>query len=125
MKSLTLSILMVAALAASLPAAGPRAAQRVLASQGDLQVVEVRVSGGGRSVYGIDLVARSGAIDDVVAPKGWVAIASGDRLVLRTQRKPLKPGQVLRFRVITTGGEPRFVLRYRDGKTLFGPAESL
>jgi hypothetical protein len=100
MKRSFLLSLFVVAVAAPALAAGPSATKAVGGEAGGISAVAVTVSTDGDEVFA---VAISGAaLDDIRAPKGWVGVASGNRVLFRTGDNPVKSGNSLAFKLYTT-----------------------
>ncbi|MFQ5511696.1 MAG: hypothetical protein ACE5EO_07595 [Candidatus Krumholzibacteriia bacterium] len=122
-------ILLFAALAvmASVPAlaADPSVSKTVLTNQGEAAVVILNVTARGRAVYGVTIVDATESVDDIVAPKGWVGIASGERVTFRTLENPIASGSSLAFRVVTRNAETGLAVTFRDSKSAFGSKKSL
>jgi hypothetical protein len=88
-------------------AAGPSATKAVIGEDNGVSTLAVTVSGGDEEVYAVTI--SGAAVDDVRAPKGWVGIASGNHVMFRTGENPVKAGNALAFRIMTT--EPSAALK--------------
>jgi F420-0:gamma-glutamyl ligase-like protein len=121
-------ILLIAAvsLMATAPAmaADPDVSKTVLTSEGDAVVI-LSVTARGRSVYGVTITDATESIDDIVAPNGWVGIASGDRVTFRTVDTPIASGGSLAFRLVTKNAQAGLSVTFRDAKSPFGSKKSL
>jgi hypothetical protein len=92
--------LVVAVVAAPAFAAGPSATKAVTAEAEGISTLFVTVSSAGEEVFAVTI---SGAnLDDIRAPKGWVGVASGNHVVFRTGANPVKSGNSLAFKLLTT-----------------------
>ena len=122
-------ILLIAAvsLITSAPAmaADPDVSKTVLTSEGGVAVVILSVKARGRSVYGVTITDATESIDDIVAPSGWVGIASGDRVTFRTVDTPIASGASLAFRLVTKNAQAGLSVTFRDAKSPFGSKKSL
>ena len=93
-------LLVVAVVAAPAFAAGPSATKAVTSEADGISTLAVTVSSADDEVFAVTI---SGAnLDDIRAPKGWVGVASGNHVVFRTGENPVKSGNSLRFRLLTT-----------------------
>ncbi len=107
-----LSLLMVAAIVA-VPAfaEGPSATKAVLGEADGISILAVTVSSAGDEVFAVWM---SGAnLDDIRAPKGWVGVASGNRVLFRTGDNPVKSGHSLEFRLLTTEPSAALTLAFQ------------
>jgi len=81
-------------------AAGPSATKAVTGEADGVSTLAVTVSSASDEVFAVTI---SGAnLEDIRSPKGWVGIASGNHVVFRTGENPVKSGNSLAFRLLTT-----------------------
>jgi len=100
-RSLILSLLVLAALTV-VPAlaAGPTASKAVSGEADGVSTLAITVASGADAVYAVKI---SGAkVEDIRAPKGWVGVSSGSHVMFRTGDNPVKSGNALAFKVMTT-----------------------
>lgn len=124
LRTLTLTTLVVL-LALPVLAANPNASKKVAGSEDGTALVEIRVTAVGQSVYGVTIKDASGSIEDIIAPKGWVGISSGDHVIFRTGEKPIRSGNSMTFRLFTTNEGGSLSVSYRDDKGPIGSAQNL
>ena len=86
-------------------------------------IVEVRASN--QPIYGITVVDASASVTDLVAPKGWAGISSGDRVVLSTVDKPVEAGGSVVFRLVTTNKAAPLRFTFRDAKSLIHTGQTI
>jgi hypothetical protein len=117
----TLFLAGVICVLAALPAlaADPTVSKSVLAD-GDMDVVILKVSASTRAVYGITITDATASIDDIVAPEGWVGIATDDMIMFRTVDTPIGSGAAALFRIVTKNSGATLSVTFRDLKTAFG-----
>ncbi len=97
--------------------AGAASFQRqIVRDRNGVEVLVVRVTPSGSSVYGVDIVDPSASVSDVVAPKGWVAVAGADRVLFRTGHRPIAPKKTLSFRIYTADPHAPLTIRLRNRK---------
>ncbi len=122
----TLALIVVAVLVA-LPvlAAGPTVTKSVTSSEDGVSVVVIRVSASGETVYGINITDASGSIKDIIAPKGWIGISSGSDVMFRTGEKPIRAGNSLVFRLVTTNEQGGLSITFRDENSAIGSGKTL
>lgn len=106
-------------------AADPSVSKTVLTTEGEDAVVILRVTARGRAVYGLTVVDATESVSDIVAPKGWVGIASGDLVTFRTLENPIASGSSLAFRIVTKNPQSGMSVTFRDAKSAFGGKKSL
>lgn len=87
-------------------AAGPTASKAVKAESDGITTLAVNVTSA-EEVYAVTITGA--AIDDVRAPKGWVGVASGNHVLFMTGENPVKSGNTLAFKIMTT--EPSAALK--------------
>ena len=122
----TLTLIAIAVLVAfPVLAAGPTATKSVTGSEDGVSVVVIRVTASGQSVYGVNITDASGSIKDIIAPKGWIGISSGDEVIFRTGEKPIKAGSSLSFRLVTTNEQGGLSISFRDEGNFIGSGKTL
>ena len=123
------TILFVAALAgiAAGPAlsAEPAVSKSVMTEDNGTAVLIVEVRAASEPIYGITVVDASASVTDVVAPKGWSGISSGDRVVFSTVDKPVEAGGSVVFRLVTTNKEAPLRFTFRDAKSLIHTGQTI
>lgn len=106
MKRSILILLALFVAAAPAWAAGPTASKAVKAESDGITTLAVNVTSS-EEVYAVTITGA--AIDDVRAPKGWVGVASGNHVMFMTGENPVKSGNTLAFKIMTT--EPSAALK--------------
>ena len=106
-------------------AADPSVSKTVLTTEGEDAVVILNVTARGRAVYGLTVVDATESVSDIVAPKGWVGIASGDLVTFRTLENPIASGASMAFRIVTKNPQANMSVTFRDAKSAFGGKKSL
>jgi hypothetical protein len=106
MKRSILILLALFVAAAPAWAAGPTASKAVKAESDGITTLAVNVTSA-EEVYAVTITGA--AIDDVRAPKGWVGVASGNHVMFMTGENPVKSGNTLAFKIMTT--EPSAALK--------------
>jgi hypothetical protein len=101
-------------------AADPTVTKRVLSTDDGSSVVVLRVSASDKAVYGITVSDASASVDDIVAPDGWVGIATDDMIMFRTVDKPISSGKSLSFRIVTKNSQATLGVTFRDKRNNFG-----
>jgi hypothetical protein len=123
------TILFVAALAgiAAGPAlsAEPAVSKRVMTEVDGTTVLIVEIQAASQAIYGITVADASASVTDIVAPKGWSGISSGDRVVLSTVDKPIEAGGSVVFRLVTTNKEAPLRFTFRDAKSLIHSGQTI
>ncbi|HET6348849.1 MAG TPA: hypothetical protein VFH88_07155 [Candidatus Krumholzibacteria bacterium] len=101
-------LVLVALFVAAAPAwaAGPTATKAVKGESDGITTLAVTVSSTDE-VYAVTI--SGAAIDDVRAPKGWVGVASGNHVMFMTGENPVKGGNSMAFKILTT--EPTAALK--------------
>lgn len=105
------SILVMLALLSALAivpawAAGPSATRSVAGEDNGISTLAVTVTSD-TEVFAVTI--SGAAVDDIRAPKGWVGVASGNHVMFRTGDNPVKGGNALAFKILTT--EPTAALK--------------
>jgi hypothetical protein len=107
-------------------AADPSVTKSVLSTDdGSTVVVVLRVSAADKAVYGITVSDGSASVEDIVAPEGWVGIATDDMVMFRTVDTPIASGKALSFRIVTKNSEATLGVTFRDKKSAFGSKEDV
>ncbi len=123
------TLVVVAALTTLLAGAGlsaePAVSKRVMTEDDGTAVIVVEVSASDRAIYGITVVDASASVTDIVAPKGWAGISSGDRVVFSTVDKPVEAGGSVVFRLVTTNKAAPLRFTFRDAKSLIYPGQTI
>ena len=102
-------------------AADPSVTKSVLSTDdGSTVVVVLRVSAASKAVYGITVSDGSASVEDIVAPEGWVGIATDNMVMFRTVDTPIASGKALSFRIVTKNSEATLGVTFRDQKSAFG-----
>jgi len=102
MKRSIFVVLALVAAIATVPAwaAGPTATKAVAGEDNGVSTLAVTVSCGDNEVYAVTI--SGAAVEDIRAPKGWVGVASGSHVMFRTGENPVKAGNTLAFKILTT-----------------------
>ena len=114
--TLTLVLALGAMLTLPALAANPTVTKKVVTEKSGKTVILVRVSAADRNLYGVDISDATGSIQDIAAPKGWLGITDGGRLIFRTGGKPIKAGSTLTFRVYSSNAAAGLSVSFRDVK---------
>jgi hypothetical protein len=99
-------------------AAEPVVTKRVVAEDDGAAVLVVEVRAADQAIYGVVLADESASVADIVAPKGWAGISSGDRVVFTTVDTPVKAGERAVFRMVTTNKSASLAVTFRDAKRM-------
>lgn len=78
----------------------PTAAKAVAGADEGMTTLAITVSSSTDDVYGVNI--KGARVEDIRAPKGWVGIASGTSVMFRTGENPIRKGNSLAFRVVTS-----------------------
>ena len=120
---------MVVALAALVAtpssAAEPVVSKSVITEDDGAAVLVVEIRAADRAIFGVTLVDESASVTDVVAPKGWAGISSGDRVVFATVDTPVKAGERVIFRVVTTNKTAPIGVTFRDAKSMIHAKQTI
>jgi len=123
------TLVVVAALTALLAGAGlsaePAVSKRVMTEDDGTAVIVIEVSASDRPIYGITVVDASASVTDIVAPKGWAGISSGDRVVFSTVDKPVEVGGSVVFRLVTSNKAAPLRFTFRDAKSLIHSGQTI
>jgi hypothetical protein len=125
-----LSVFVIAAAIAGIVAgpalsAEPVVSKRVMTEDAGTAVLIVEVQAANAAIYGITVLDASASVTDLVAPKGWSGISSGDRVVLSTVDKPVEAGGTLVFRLVTSNKEAPLSFTFRDAKSLIHSGQTI
>lgn len=124
-----LSTLVAAALVALFAGAGlcaePTVSKSVVTEDDGTAVLIVEVRASNQPIYGITVVDASASVTDLVAPKGWAGISSGDRVVLSTVDTPVAAGGSVVFRLVTTNKAAPLRFTFRDAKSLIHTGQTI
>jgi len=109
------SILVLLALVATVVvvpawAAGPSATKAVAGEDSGISTLAVTVSSG-EEVFAVTITGA--AVDDIRAPKGWVGVASGNHVMFMTGENPVKAGNTLAFKILTTEPSASLKISFR------------
>lgn len=92
-------------------AESPTAAKAVAGADEGLTTLAITVSSNTDDVYGVTI--KGARIEDIRAPKGWVGISSGSNVMFRTGENPVKRGNSLSFRVVTSEPSAGLTVSFR------------
>lgn len=101
-------------------AADPKVSKSILTTDDGSSVVVLRVSAADKAVYGVTISDGSASVEDIVAPDGWVGIATDDMVMFRTTDKPIKSGGSVSFRIVTKNSDATLGVTFRDKRNQFG-----
>jgi hypothetical protein len=120
----TLTVFSLVMIATAL-AAEPVVSKTVLTGDDDVSVVLINVRASDATIYGITVSDESGSIEDIIAPKGWVAIASDTEATFLTGDAPVTSERTVTFRVLRKNIGGSLVVRFRDAKSYLGSTKIL
>ena len=115
--TLVLALAVIGVIVLPALAAEPVINKRVMAEDDGTAVLVVEVRAADRAIYGVTLFDETGSVTDIMAPKGWAGISSGDRVVFATADQPVGAGETVVFRVVTTNKSAAFRVSFRDAKS--------
>ena len=117
-------LLLLALFVAAAPAwaAGPTATKAVKAESDGVTTLAVTVSSG-EEVYAVTI--SGAAIDDVRAPKGWVGVASGNHVMFMTDGNPVRGGNSIAFKILTTEPSASLKVSFRGKEDPIGSPMSI
>jgi hypothetical protein len=122
MSRFAFTVIMIIALAtviaAPVSAAEPVLVKRVVTEDDGTAVVVVDIRAADRAIYGVTITDASGSITDIIAPKGWAGISSGDRVVFMTTDTPVAAGKSVAFKMVTTDKSARLNVTFRDAQNM-------
>ena len=117
MKRSILILLALFVAAAPAWAAGPTASKAVKAESDGITTLAVNVTSS-EEVFAVTITGA--AIDDVRAPKGWVGVASGNHVLFMTGENPVKSGNTLAFKIMTTEPSAALKVSFRGKEDAIG-----
>jgi len=117
MKRSILILLALFVAAAPAWAAGPSANKAVKAQSDGVTTLAVTVASD-EEVYAVSITGA--AIDDVRAPKGWVGVASGNHVLFMTDGSPVKAGNAIAFKIMTTEPSAALKVSFRGKEDAIG-----
>jgi hypothetical protein len=117
-RSILVTLALVAVLVVPAFAAGPSATKAVAGEENGVSTLAVTVSCGDNEVYAVTI--SGAAVDDIRAPKGWVGVASGNHVMFRTGENPVKSGNSLAFRILTTEPSASLKVSFRGKEDPIG-----
>ena len=117
MKRSILILLALFVAAAPAWAAGPTASNAVKAESDGITTLAVNVTSS-EEVFAVTITGA--AIDDVRAPKGWVGVASGNHVMFMTGENPVKSGNTLAFKIMTTEPSAALKVSFRGKEDAIG-----
>jgi hypothetical protein len=123
--TIALATALAGLLVAPLSAAEPAVSKRVMTEDDGMTVFVVEVRGADRAIYGMTLLDETGSVMDIVAPKGWAGISSGDRVVFSTVDKPVGAGETVAFRIVTTNKSASLRVTFRDAKSMIHSKQTI
>ncbi len=106
-------------------AAEPVVSKRVMTEDDGTAVLVVEVRAADHAIYGVTLLDESASVTDVVAPKGWAGITSGDRVVFATVDTPVGAGERVVFRVVTSNKTAPLAVTFRDAKSMIHAKQTI
>lgn len=101
-------------------AADPTVSKSILAADDGGSVVVLTVEAADKAVYGVTISDASASVEDIIAPEGWVGIATDDTIFFRTLDAPITSGKAVSFRVVTKNSGASLAVTFRDLKTAIG-----
>jgi len=104
--------------AVSVLAAEPALEKRVLTEDEGTAVILIEIRAANHDIYGVTIVDESGSITDIIAPKGWAGISSGDRVVFTTTDRPIAEGRSVAFKMVTTDRGAPLGVTFRDAQSM-------
>lgn len=116
--TIVLAAALAGLLAAPLLAAEPVVSKRLVTEDDGMAVLILEVRGADHAIYGITLIDETGSVLDVVAPKGWAGISSGDRVLFSTVDTPVGAGKTVAFKIVTSNKSAPFRVTFRDAKSM-------
>lgn len=105
--------------------AEPVVSKRVMTEDDGTAVLVVEIRAADRAIYGVTVVDESASVTDVVAPKGWAGISSGDRVVFATVDAPVGAGERVVFRMVTTNKAAPLRVTFRDAKSMIHAKQTI
>jgi hypothetical protein len=125
LSTLIAAVALVALLCGVGLSAEPTVSKSVATEDDGTAVLIVQVRASDQAIYGINVVDATASVIDLVAPKGWAAISSGDRVVLSTVDTPIEAGESVVFRLVTTNKAAPLRFTFRDAKSLVHTGQTI
>lgn len=116
-------VIMLVLAAAPAWAEGPNAAKAVAGSEDGVTTLFITVSSKTEHVYGVTI--KGAQMEDIRAPKGWVGISSGSSVIFRTGENPVKSGNALAFKILTTEPSAALTVSFRGKDDAVGQPVNL
>jgi hypothetical protein len=124
MKRSYLFVLVLLVLAAAPAwADSPTAAKALTGSEDGVSTLAITVTSKSNDVYVVSI--KGARVEDIRAPKGWVGISSGSRAVFRTGENPVKSGNSLAFKIMTTEPAADLTVSFRGKDDAIGKPVTL
>ncbi len=123
--TLVLAAALVGLVVAPLCAAEPAVSKRLMSEEDGMAVLVLEIHGADRAIFGVTLIDETGSVLDVVAPKGWAGISSGDRVVFSTVDKPVGAGETVAFRIVTSNKSAKLLVSFRDAKSMIHSRQAI
>jgi hypothetical protein len=99
-------------------AQGPTAKKVVTGMEDGVTTLAITVASAGDEVYGVNI--KGAKLEDIRAPKGWVGISSGSSVMFRTGENPVKSGNSLAFKILTTDPSAALSVSFRGKDDALG-----
>jgi len=122
---LIICVLVVGSLAASSVLADPLISKRVVSSPDGTSMVIIKVLADVQDIYGIAIENSQNAFEDIEAPRGWVAIASSDQALFRTESDPITPGDSMSFVIVASDWGVDLSVIFRGKRGFFGKKQNI
>lgn len=116
-------VIMLVLSAAPAWAEGPQAAKTVKGSEDGVTTLLVTVTAESDEVYGVTI--KGAQMEDIRAPKGWVGISSGSSVMFRTGENPVRSGNALAFKILTTEPTAGLTVSFRGKEDAVGEPVTL
>lgn len=116
-------VIMLVLAAAPAWAEGPAAAKAVTGSEDGVTTLAITVSSKAHEVYGVTI--KGARMEDIRAPKGWVGISSGSSVMFRTGDNPVKSGNSLAFKILTSEPSAGLTVSFRGKDDALGDPVNL
>lgn len=101
----------------------PTAAKAVTGMEDGVTTLAITVASQGDEVYGVNI--KGARLEDIRAPKGWVGISSGSSVMFRTGENPVKSGNTLAFKILTTEPSAGLTVSFRGKEDAVGQPVTL
>jgi hypothetical protein len=106
-------------------AADPIATKRLVTEGVNSSVYAVEVTASSKTVYSVTITDETASIINIIAPKGWVGITSGERTLFYSGEKPIESGKKAVFKVVTTDGSAPLGVTFRGAKKPIGSKQTI